>query len=151
MRYSLNVALIWNGTPLINLAEKMGVLPMLELSPDNIWPHFWQMIAKFRRLNPQLEIINSVHFEVEHLRRLMGLMYYQNWNKLRDYRVKTINLPLEALTDWRLQEIRDHGFEAYVWLCNEDPIIYQMCQLGIDAIYTDFPDRAVKMRDSILH
>jgi glycerophosphoryl diester phosphodiesterase len=53
----------------------------------------------------------------------------------------SINPDFGSLTDENVQKIHDEGFKIYTWTVNETEDLDRMKKLGVDGIFTDFPER----------
>ncbi len=150
IRFSLDLKTLEMGIPLVELAEKIGIAKKVELTPNDNYPLFWKYVERFRTSSANVQIIDSAHFEMEPLKRLFGKMYYQNWDKFHKYRLKGVNLKAIRATDAAIKQIRDNNLKIYVWDCHTPENIEAFCRKRVDAIYTNYPDVAIKIRNSIL-
>lgn len=55
-----------------------------------------------------------------------------------------INPYFENLNRQNLSKIQEKGFKVYTWTINEEKDILRVRDLGVDGIFTNFPDRAMK-------
>ena len=147
IRYSLDLKTLDMGFQVIKLAEEIGIAEFVELTPNDNYLTFWKYIAEFRKQSNKIQIVDSAHFDFEWLKKLFGKMYYQNWEKFREFGLKGVNLKADRATDEAIGRIKAHGLIVYVWDCHTHEKIKTFCQKNVDALYTNYPDVAVKARN----
>ena len=79
--------------------------------------------------------------------KLFRTIYYQNWEKFHKFGLKAVNLRTERATDEIIEMVKSKKLKMYVWDCHSEDTIRKFCQKGVDAIYTDYPDLAYKIRN----
>ena len=147
IKYSLDLKTLKMGIPLIQLAEEIGIAEHVELTPNDNYPTFWKYVSQYRSISSNIQIVDSAHFEMEWLKKLFRKMYYQNWEKFHKFGLKAVNLKADRATDEVIEMVRAKKLKMYVWDCHSEDIIRKFCQKGVDAIYTDYPDLAYKIRN----
>lgn len=149
--YSLDLKSIETGEELIRIAHQIGMAENVELTPQDDTPNFWQIAKDFREQSADIELVNSCKLEKERreLKTLQKKMYYQNWEIMAEIGMKAVNIKAQYATLKRIEELRQHGFGVYVWDCHTQETAGHFIELGVDAIYTNFPDMAVKLRAEI--
>jgi glycerophosphoryl diester phosphodiesterase len=55
--------------------------------------------------------------------------------------IEGVNVRAHYATESLLENIRQHGLAGWVWDCHDEPTMLRMASLGVDAIYTNYPDR----------
>jgi glycerophosphoryl diester phosphodiesterase len=55
----------------------------------------------------------------------------------------SVHLHLDAVTEDRVKQIHAAGFKVFVYTVNDPEDMRELVALGVDGIFTDFPDRAV--------
>lgn len=55
----------------------------------------------------------------------------------------SIHLNLEAVTPKRVKTLKEAGFKVFVYTVNDQADIQAMRAIGVDGIFSDFPDRAL--------
>ena len=122
--------------------------------------------------NTSKGVFNIIQTDVESGRWKMDQVYVSSfdWEELHDFRkltnefgiaVLTDNNPLSAipvahelnafainpnhkkLTENMVKQIQGEGFEVLTWTVNDTARIHELTSWGVDAIITDFPDRAI--------
>jgi glycerophosphoryl diester phosphodiesterase len=53
-----------------------------------------------------------------------------------------INPNYKTLNTSNVKEIKDNGFKVFTWTVNEEKDIVHMQELGVDGIFTNYPERA---------
>jgi glycerophosphoryl diester phosphodiesterase len=149
--YSLDLKSIETGKELIRLAHQIGMAENVELTPQDDTRNFWHIVRGFREQSAAIKLVNSCTLEpgIRHLKTLQKKMYYQNWKTMEETGMKAVNLRARYATPERIEELRQHGVGVYVWDCHTQETATHFIELGVDAIYTNFPDMAVKLRAEI--
>ena len=81
------------------MAEEIGIAEFVELTSNDNYPTFWKFIAEFCKQSNKIQIVDSVHFDFERLKKRFGKMYYQNWERFRKFGLKSVNLKADRATD----------------------------------------------------
>lgn len=151
--YSLDLKSIEVGKDVIRLAHQIGMAENVELTPQDDTPDFWQIAKNFRKQSADIKLVNSCKLEpkLRHLKTLQKKMYDQNWETIAEIGMKAVNIQAKYATVERIEELRQHGVGVYVWDCHTQDTAAHFIELGVDAIYTNFPDMAVKLRAEIQH
>ena len=66
-------------------------------------------------------------------------------------RTKAVNPEWNTLSPRRVFQMHAKGFEVHAYPVNERDDMIKMLNAGVDGIITDFPDRAIMLRDEISH
>lgn len=59
----------------------------------------------------------------------------------------SVHLHLDAVTEARVQQIHAAGLKVFVYTVNDRKDMQELTALGVDGIFTDFPDRAPSVGD----
>jgi len=59
----------------------------------------------------------------------------------------SVHLHLDAVTEARVQQIHAAGLKVFVYTVNDPRDMRELTALGVDGIFTDFPDRAPSVGD----
>jgi glycerophosphoryl diester phosphodiesterase len=81
--------------------------------------------------------------------RIAALLYgrpYRVLQALTELEVYSVHQALEFTSKEFAEEVRRAGFPLYVYTANEEADILRMRDLGIDGVFCDFPDRALRLR-----
>lgn len=65
-------------------------------------------------------------------------------------RMKAINPQWETLSPRRVFQMHAKGYEVHAYPVNEREDMIKMLNAGVDGIITDFPDRAIQLRNEIM-
>ena len=97
------------------------------------------------------------HYSIMKVRQIdaqakVGLLYSEGFIDVPGYASK---LGVNALhPSWRnlqypdyLEDCRRYHLDLNVWTVNREDLMLQMCQAGVHAIITNYPDKAVRVRD----
>ena len=96
------------------------------------------------------------HYSILHIKKLdpeaeTGLLYSEGFVDVPAYAAK---LGVDALhPSWRclqypnfLEDCRKHQIDLNVWTINREDLMRQMCRAGVNAIITNYPDKAARVR-----
>lgn len=73
---------------------------------------------------------------------------YEPWNYAKSIGVNVLHPMINSLQQpGYIEESHKQGFKVNVWTANEDVHIYAAFLLGVDAIMTDEPEKAVQLRN----
>ena len=97
------------------------------------------------------------HYSIQRVRQFdpnaeVGLLYSEGFIDVPGYAAK---LGVNALhPSWRclqypdyMEDCRKYQLDVNVWTINNEDLMRQMCKAGVHAIITNYPDRAVRVRD----
>jgi glycerophosphoryl diester phosphodiesterase len=149
--YSLDLKKISMGQKIIEVAERVGITSNIELTPNDNYPNFWSKVQEFKQQNSKIQITDSAHFNFLFVKKIFGKMYYQNWDKFKLFNLKAINIKAGLMTDEIIKNIHAHGLKVYVWDCHTEEGIRKFIGKEVDAIYSNYPDLAVKVRNEFIH
>lgn len=149
IRFSLDIKTIQMGDYLVKLAAKMGISERVEITANDNYPNFWSKMKEWRAINPEIQLVNSAHFNMKSFKQIFGRMYHQNWEKHTLYGLKAINIKAAYATPDVIKNVQNHNLQMYVWDCHAEAKIREFYQYQVDAIYTNYPDIAVKIRDDM--
>ncbi|MBA7559994.1 hypothetical protein ES708_01612 [subsurface metagenome] len=149
IRYSLDLGTIYVGRRLIRLAHKQGVAQSVEITPSDNFPTFWTRIKQFRAHSQDINIVCSAKFDMYRFKFATKRMFFQNWDKFHQYNIKGINLRAKYATRSLIEDARKQNLKIYVWDCHDELTIQKFMKLKVDAIYSNYPDLAVKIREEI--
>ena len=124
-------------------------------------PQTAQAVVEFLQMqpwDPARLCISS--FQIDQLKRVrklsewipLGVLY---WNlppeaiaTAQSLAARSIHLRLEQAEASRIRRLQKVGFQVWVYTVNDASDLMQMRSLGVDAVFTDYPDRAVVLTDS---
>ena len=92
----------------------------------------WDELREMRKLNPDVEI--AVLTEDENPSTAIPAA--------KELNAVAINPWFKTLTPANTKQIHDQGFKIYTYTVNEPEEISKMRDLGVDGIFTNYPDRA---------
>lgn len=91
----------------------------------------WNELRRIRELNPNMAI--AVLTEEDPLKAI---------DVAKELNAVAINPWFKTLTAENVQQIHDEGFKVYTYTVNEAEDITNVTSLGVDGIFTNYPDRA---------
>ncbi|EKE18662.1 MAG: Glycerophosphoryl diester phosphodiesterase [uncultured bacterium] len=98
----------------------------------------WQELEKFHDNYPEIKT------GILAKRRLKGLFKYSQQNiseealKIGAY---SVNFPLNGITKAKVEKMHEKGLKVFVYTVNNHIDIKFMEEIGVDGIFSDFPDR----------
>jgi glycerophosphoryl diester phosphodiesterase len=63
--------------------------------------------------------------------------------------VEAINIKAEYVTPAVLEEMKKRNLKIYVWNCHDEVTLRKFFNLKVDAVFSNYPDIAVKIRNEI--
>jgi glycerophosphoryl diester phosphodiesterase len=91
----------------------------------------WKELESMRSYNPNIAI--AVLTENDPLEAI---------SVAKQLNAVAINPNFRTLTPQNVKEIKKQGFKVYTWTVNEPDNINRMKKLGVDGIFTNYPERA---------
>lgn len=146
IRFSLDLKTMNMGDDLVRLAKQIGISSRVEITANDNYPTFWNKMKQWRTMNPEIQLVNSAHFQMKGIRRIFGKMYDQNWSKYHELGVKAINIQAKHASPPVISQVHQQNIQMYVWDCHTEEKIQYFFNQGVDGIYTNYPDLAVKLR-----
>ena len=137
------------GLDVIEVAENLNMAHRVELTPSDDSPLFFHYCKKYREKSKDIVLVDSAHFTVTWIKVIGRLMFYQNYDKFQELAFKAINMNTKHASDEYIKEIRDHGLKMYVWNCHDEESLTKYFTKRVDAIYSNYPDMAAKIRNEI--
>ena len=117
-----------------------------------------QTVKLVHELGMQDRVIYSSfnHYTIRHIQQMdpeakVGLLYSDGFISVPAY---AHDLGVDALhplfTNLRypnyVEECREYGLDLNVWTVNKEEAMLSMCELGVHAIITNYPDKAIRVR-----
>ena len=90
----------------------------------------WDELRKMREINPEIDI--AVLTEEDPLDAI---------DVAKELNAVAINPSYKTLTAENVKEIKDAGFKIFTYTVNEPEDIQNVVDLGVDGIFTNYPDR----------
>ncbi|MHA1341570.1 MAG: glycerophosphodiester phosphodiesterase [Promethearchaeota archaeon] len=140
VNFSLDIANKKAGLMLIKKVEEYNLTSRVELTFDN-----YSWFKEFRRLNKEIGLTDSAKINL--WKRISRRIFYRNFDKLKKFNVKAVNLKAADVKEKYINAIYKNGLKFYVWDCHSEESIKRFIDLHVDAIYTNYPDLAVKIRN----
>jgi len=146
IRYSLDILNRKVGLELIQLAEENNLIDSIEISDRRIG-----LLSSLRKKNISVKLINTNFGNFTRINRQT-----LNIDRLKDNQISIINLRHRKNIATLFKDIVDNGFTCYVWNVNKIKSMKQVLKLNykgkiVDAIYTDYPDKLIDLREKLLN
>jgi len=140
LRYSFDIRSKAEGVKLINLISKFNLLDRVEITDKRI-----SVLTNLRNYSKLVNLVYTVPENLKHIKKEVEL------GVLKDLKINTLNIFSIRANSRNLKDIIDNNFNCYVWNVNYKLRMKKVFSFSykneyIKAIYTDFPDRALKIR-----
>ncbi len=150
IRYSIDIRSAKVGLEIIDLAKKYHVLNKVELCDDrfSIISKF-NTFSKLREKEENITLINTISAKNKIItEKLLKI------EKMKQIKIKGFNVRHNQANSKLFKLFNDAGFNFYVWGVQTRRAMKKMLSMKynskyIDAIYTDYPDKLIKLREKI--
>ncbi|MBL8966421.1 MAG: hypothetical protein JNG85_05375 [Spirochaetaceae bacterium] len=119
----------WIVERVVALIRELGLADRVLVSSFN-----HEYLRRVKRAAPELEIGALVE------RRPASLVPL-----LEELGARSYNPGLRDLDEATVAEVRDAGFDVFVWTANEDADLRKLVDWGVTGVFTDFPDRLYRI------
>ena len=150
IRYSIDIRSTKVGLGIIDLAKKYHVLNKVELCDDrfnNISK--FNAFSKLREKEENITLINTISATNKTItEKLLKI------EKMKEIKIQGFNVNHNKANSKLFKIINDAGFSFYVWGVQTRKVMKKMLNMKynnnyIDAIYTDYPDKLIELREKI--
>ncbi|GAJ02277.1 unnamed protein product [marine sediment metagenome] len=143
LRYSIDIANRNTGYRVIDLAKKYNIIDNVEITDLRM-----RVLSQLRKYNKDIKLVYTLPFNIRKID-------YKNLNfkELIENGIHAINLKSERTRDKdNFKIIIENGLKCYVWGVNSKFRMKRILKLDhksevVEAIYTDYPDVFLKIRD----
>ncbi|MHA1412668.1 MAG: glycerophosphodiester phosphodiesterase [Promethearchaeota archaeon] len=144
LRYSFDISDYKVGQALIETSKQYGLLEIIEITDTRI-----HVLNRLRKFDKSVKLILTLPHDIVNISP-----ENTNFTKLKEIRVKTINLRSNRAKLNNFKTIIDNGFNCYVWNVDSKIIMKRILNLNykgkhVKALYTDYPDILINLRDQI--
>jgi len=150
IRYSIDIRSAKVGLEIIDLAKKYHVLNKVELCDDrfnNISK--FNAFSKLREKEENIKLINTISAMNKVItEKLLKI------EKMKEIKIQGFNVNHKQANSKLFKIINDAGFSFYVWGVQTRRAMNKMLNMKynnkyVDAIYTDYPDKLIELREKI--
>jgi glycerophosphoryl diester phosphodiesterase len=149
VRFSLDVRDVTSALLLTKIASEIGIEDRVEVVVNDNYLSSFTQIKKVRAFNSNIVLVDSAKFGLRFVKRILHRLFFQNFHTFHKNRLKAINLKFTDASDAFIEMIRKQGFQLYIWDCHDEASLKTCFKKRVDAIYTNFPDLALKIRKEI--
>jgi len=144
LRYSFDIRDNFTGYQLIELTKRLNILEKIEITERR-----FNHIINLRRYNKEVKIVHTLPEIISRVNKKTV-----NFDFLKEARVNAINIISWRATFTNFKEIIDNDFKCYVWGVNSKTRMKRILNLNykdarVNAIYSDYPDILINLRDQI--
>jgi len=106
----------------------------------------------------QFQVSSFNHYELKTIKALVpeiktGALIFGvpiGWAKFAaDLNVYSINISIEFVNEELIEDAHRRGIKVFVFTVNFPDDIQRMIDLGVDGVFTDYPDRVIEIRSNI--
>jgi len=149
VRFSIDVQDVTGALLLTRMAANLGMEERVEVVVNDNNLSALTQIKKVRAFNQKIVLVDSAKFGLGFLKHVGHRLFYQNFDTFRKNNLKAINLKFTDASDEFINMIRKQGFQIYIWDCHDESSLRASFMKRVDAIYTNYPDIALKLRKEI--
>ncbi len=148
VRFSLDVIPAALAGPTAALAAALGMAARVEITLNDAAARFRRAARGAREAAEDVVLVATagLHPSLRLVRGILGSPYERHWRLLSRFGFRGVNLQARYATPERLREIKEQGLLAYIWDCHDELRIRRALDTGADALYTNFPDTAYRLR-----
>ncbi|MFX1568177.1 MAG: glycerophosphodiester phosphodiesterase [Promethearchaeota archaeon] len=144
LRYSFDIRDKFAGFKLIDIAQRFKLLDKIEITDRRL-----KCISSLRTYNKKVKIVHTLPEIIKRVNRSTV-----NFDFLKEMEVYAINLTFFRSSYDNFKEIINNGLKCYIWGVNTRFGMKKVLKLKfknevVDAIYTDYPDIFINLRDQI--
>ncbi len=142
VRISFDIRGINAGKALITIAKQYGLLNNIEISDRRMI-----VLSQLRKFENNVKLIYTLSEDIVKINDANV-----NFKKLHKLNVNTINLKSSRANMKNFNEIVNHDLKCYVWDVNNKSRLKKIMQIEnekVSAIYTDYPNIAIAIRNEI--
>ncbi len=145
IRYSFDITNRKVGLELLRLVEEYKLIEAIEISDRRIG-----LLSYLRKNSNSVKLINT---QIGNLTRINKKTI--NIDRLKDHHISIINLRCSRNVETLFKDIIDNGLNCYIWNVNRPKSMKKVLKLNykdkiVDAIYTDYPDKFIELREKLL-
>lgn len=146
LRYSCDIRDKQSGFKLLELAEEFDIIDKIEITERNI-----KTLHRLRKFSKESKLVYTLPENITEINENSI-----NFGELNCLNVKTLNIKSWRANLMNFQSIIDNGFNCYVWGVNSRGRMNKVLSLkykkvGVSAIYTDYPDRLITLKNKIFN
>ena len=144
IRYSFDITNRKVGLELLRLVEEYKLIEAIEISDRRIG-----LLSYLRKNCNPVKLINT---QIGNLTRINKKTL--DIDRLKDHQISTINLRCNRNVETLFKEIIDNDLNCYIWNVNRPKSMKKVLKLNykdkiVDAIYTDYPDKFIELREKL--
>jgi glycerophosphoryl diester phosphodiesterase len=121
------------GEPIVAVARDAGALDRLWLCHEDL-----EVLAVLRAYERRVRLASSVDLRVK------PPVFQAHLDRMIDAGVGVLNMRWRTWSPARLAAVHERGLLGFAWDVIEPATMTWLLDLGIDAIYSDYPDRIVQ-------
>ncbi|MFW9820578.1 MAG: glycerophosphodiester phosphodiesterase [Candidatus Thorarchaeota archaeon] len=150
IRYHIDITEPEVGIKIIELAEEFNLINKLEIAKPSLYPHPLPTIfSKIREFDQDVTLVNSIFLKYSNIKE--EHLELENMRKLN---IQGINVNFNYANYDLFRKVKDLGFKFYIWGILFERSIKNFLSMKyngeyVDAIFSNLPERVIKMRDDI--
>ncbi|MFW9970391.1 MAG: glycerophosphodiester phosphodiesterase [Candidatus Odinarchaeota archaeon] len=150
IKYNFDITEPEVGIRIIELAEEFNLISKIEISKPSTYPHpLPDIFFKIRELNQDVVLINSIFLKHSNI-----IEKHLELENMKNLNIQGINVNFNYANYELFKKVKEKGYKFYIWgLLFERSIRHflSMKHNGefVDAVFTNLPERTLKMRNDI--
>ncbi|UYP47015.1 hypothetical protein NEF87_003300 [Candidatus Lokiarchaeum ossiferum] len=139
LKFSIDVQDNKVGPSIANLVEEFGLIDRVDLCCDTLWK-----MKNIRKINQRVRLVAS---NLEHMIKPKHLV---SGGKMASFKIEAFNIKAEYFSPKMKEALNQYGYKYYIWDLHSSRILRQYLPYSPDAIYSNFPDKAIKALNSMI-
>jgi glycerophosphoryl diester phosphodiesterase len=150
IRYNFDIFTVESGLKIIEVAEDYNLIDNVELTkPVGHTKSAESLFKPIRKENKEITLICSLYSDKQ-----ISDNNYQHLTLMKKLKVQVINLAHHRFNLEVFTQVKKAGFKFYLWSVLFKYFMRKYLTLdyegyGIDGIYTNYPDKLIKLRSEI--
>jgi glycerophosphoryl diester phosphodiesterase len=140
LRFCMDIQNMGSGAASSKLARAYDCDDQLELC-HSFGPYF----KNVRKYSDKVHLIAS-----NSIRKFTFRNFQKSWSKYRKYNVETFNIKAADFKPEYMQILNGAGYSYYIWDLHDEERLRKYLPYRPNAIYSNYPDLALKIRKEIL-
>lgn len=149
--FSLDVLPPPVAVQLARVLLEIDMTDQVVITPSDVDAGYRRAVERIRGLDADVRLVRtSAYSPLGRVVRLIpGRGGALRWEELSRLGFEGINVRARYANVRRIDEIRRHGMEAYVWDCHDERTMRRIAGLAVNAMYTNYPDVLVRVLGDI--
>lgn len=139
LKFSIDVQDNKVGQSIVKLVEEFGLVDRVDICCDTLWK-----IKNIRKINRRVRLVAS------NLEYMIKSKYLIPGGKMDSLQIEAFNIKAEYFSPKMKKALDQYGYKYYIWDLHSSRILRKYLPYFPTAIYSNFPDKALKALKSII-